>query len=78
MKKKILQNEKDLDNLPSVWVARDDDGSLYVYDSKPIKAYGIFHCGAGGDSMLIGNKGCYPEITFENSPVKIKLLFIET
>ena len=34
--------------LPSVWVARDDDGSLWIYTTKPEKSCGIFTSSDGG------------------------------
>lgn len=64
------------DKLPSVWVARDDDGSLWIYTTKPVKGGGMFSCSATGDMFQIDDS-VYPEITFENSPVKVKLLFID-
>lgn len=62
--------------LPSVWVARDDDGSLWIYTAKPVEACGMFHCSASGDCIPIEDS-VYPEITYENSPIKVKLLFID-
>lgn len=66
------------DNLPYVWVARDKDGALWLYNNEPVKAdfAGIFHNGACGDGMPIDDR-IYPEITYDNSPIKIKLLFID-
>lgn len=76
--KKAIRNAywESWDKLPSVWVARDDDNSLWIYTTKPKKSCGMFHCGATGDMFQIDDS-VYPEITFENSPVKVKLLFIE-
>ena len=48
--------------LPSVWVARDADNSLWIYTTKP---------------MFQIDDSVYPEITFENSPIRVKLLFID-
>ena len=62
--------------LPSVWVARDADNSLWIYTTKPVKSDGMFHCSAAGEMFQIDDS-VYPEITFENSPVKVKLLFID-
>lgn len=62
--------------LPSVWVARDEDGSLWIYTTKPVEACGMFHASASGDCIPIGDS-VYPEITYENSPIKVKLLFID-
>lgn len=62
--------------LPSVWVARDGDGSLWIYTAKPVKDCGMFSCSASGDCIPIGDS-VYPEITYENSPIKVKLMFID-
>jgi len=61
--------------LPSVWVARDEDNSLWIYTTKPHKACGMFDCAYG--EMFQIDASVYPEITYENSPVKVKLLFID-
>lgn len=62
--------------LPSVWVARDEDGSLWIYTTKPNKSASMFCCSAAGDMFQIDDS-VYPEITYENSPIKVKLLFID-
>ncbi len=64
------------DALPSVWVARDEDNSLWIYTAKPVEACGMFHLGPTGDMFQIDDS-VYPEITYENSPIKVKLLFID-
>lgn len=64
------------DKLPSVWVARDEDNSLWIYTTKPTKACGMFCCSAVGEMFQIDDS-VYPEITYENSPIKVKLLFID-
>lgn len=68
---------------PTLWLfrdperkyARDKTGWLWLADSKPIK---------NGDSgfsikgrVLAINEDCYPEITYENSPRKVKVIFQE-
>lgn len=60
--------------LPSVWVARDEDDSLWIFATKPRMSCGIFTSFDGGYQI---DGSCYPEITFDNSPVKVKLLFID-
>lgn len=62
--------------LPSVWVARDLDNSLWIYTTKPVKSDGMFCCSAAGEMFQIDDS-VYPEITFDNSPIKVKLLFID-
>lgn len=64
------------ENFPTAWIARDDtDGSLWLYTHEPVKAGRMFHCGPVGDMLEIGNS-IYPQLTFELSPIKVKLLFI--
>lgn len=60
--------------LPSVWVARDGDGSLWIYTTKPRGECGMFTSSDGGYQI---DGSTYPEITYENSPIKVKLLFID-
>ena len=60
-----------------MWIARDESGDIYLYDSKPElvadwsggiwKASDFFELPA--DS--------FPEVTFENSPMEVELVLIE-
>lgn len=55
-----------------MWVARDKDGELYLYDAYPKKKSEFFGCQFGYSSMPLD--GClFPEVTWENSPVKAEL-----
>lgn len=58
-----------------LWIARDKDGSLYLWRNKPIKQHNEDRFLYGG---YIGEliEDLYPEITFEKSPklVELKLL----
>lgn len=65
----------------NLWIARDEDGSLYIYNHRPImgKLYNqkIFtvdlnFVDVGCNNVLDINSKLYPEITFENSPKQIK------
>ena len=49
-----------------MWLARDKDGSLS--ENKP-KLCGSFYCCGG--SFIDGY--LFPEVTFENSPVELKI-----
>ena len=59
----------------SIWLARDEDGGLYAYYGKPIKAGDEFHpCPDEyeNDYCVMGlDKSDFPDVTFENSPVKL-------
>lgn len=55
----------------SMWLARDQNGRLYMYEQKSMKSvYG--YVGVGGKWCYIG-KGMCPEVTHENSPVEIEI-----
>lgn len=58
-----------------VWIARDKDGELCLYKSKPWKCvYGQFDC----DEMFLPmDSDMYPEITWENSPKEFELKAVE-
>lgn len=58
-----------------LWIARDLDGSLYLYTEKPkLVCESYFDTRSiSGEQMLIGDYSRCPEITFENSPQKVEL-----
>ena len=59
----------------NLWIARDKDGSLYLYYEKPKKCRSIFLCDVNNGMWLDRNK--FPEVTFENSTREIELKLIE-
>lgn len=58
----------------SVWIARDKNGELYLYKSKPWRCKedtnGHFDC---DEILLPMDSDMYPEITWENSPKEFEL-----
>lgn len=59
-----------------LWIARDKNDGLFVYKEKPyLDPYGAFDSDKGGCFVL--DPKMYPEVTFENSPKKLKVLFPE-
>ena len=55
------------------WIARDKDGHLYLYDKKPILNGDYFDASTNGHTTHSFNNTLWDEITFENSPQKIKI-----
>ena len=52
-----------------MWLAREKDGKLYMYEQKPMKSvYGFIR--TDGKSCIVA-KGMCPEVTHENSPVEV-------
>ncbi|MBR1773908.1 MAG: hypothetical protein IJ759_00110 [Bacteroidales bacterium] len=68
-----------------MWIARDENGRLYAYGSKPIKLKTEFSCESyieddydyenfDYDDWCELNPKEFPEVAWENSPVEIKSL----
>lgn len=55
-----------------MWIARDKNKQLFVFTEKPVRDeyYSTFY----GDECLELNKDEFPEITWENSPIKIETI----
>lgn len=78
-KQRAVINRKiwdDFGHFPTAWIARDEDNSLWLYDKEPREGGGMFHLSAGGETMMPLPEDCYPEVTYELSPIKVILLFI--
>lgn len=59
------------------WIARDEDGSLYAYASKPKKGknftnLGEFKCNATCEMMALPSSW-YKNVKFKNSPVFVPI-----
>lgn len=54
-------------NIKRVWIARDKNDSLYIYDNKPsVKSDGTFTTEHGVSIQI--SSSMFPEVTYENSP----------
>ena len=63
-----------------MWLARDEDRTLYLYSSKPIKHedmnfWDLDEEDGDGCVNQIDSR-LFPEVTYENSPQEIKISFI--
>lgn len=58
-----------------LWIARDLDGDLWLYNRKPVKKSwgGFIPIDDDCDIMPIDND-LYPEVTYENSPKEVELI----
>lgn len=56
-----------------LWIARDNDGELFLYQNKPTKGDYRFVCGYAYDDYIELDRDKFPEVTFENSPQKVKI-----
>jgi hypothetical protein len=58
-----------------VWVARDKDGRLMLFNSQPVNCITFFHpSGAYPNLYMELPTSMCPEVKFENSPVKMRLI----
>lgn len=78
---KTSENEGEGLCLTKFWVARDEDGDLFLYNAKPIlnktfkdrfEIYGSI----GNGAIKRVSKIMFPSVTFENSPQEVELKLI--
>ena len=58
-----------------LWIARDSNKELWIYDHKPIKKDGFFELAKCFASEL--PIWAFPEVTFENSPHEVELKIVK-
>lgn len=65
-----------------LWIARDDDGSLWLYNMKPCKNKNLkrFTCtmdenGHWSEEYKLDSNS-FPSVTFENSPQRVEIKLI--
>ena len=60
-----------------LWIARDPDGELVLYKTEPkVREYLGQKSFDTDEEFLPIDNSLYPEVTFENSPRKIKINLI--
>ena len=67
----IYHSNDNTPNHPELFIARDKDGSLWLHGEEPVRKNSCF---VGKLSSLMElNKHLFPEVTWENSPKKVKI-----
>lgn len=61
-----------------MWIARDKDGSLYLYDTEPIRSWECFYSRVGFNEGIVLNPYTFIEVTWENSPQRVELKLVKT
>lgn len=63
-----------------LWIAREKDNTLWLYNTKPIKkeSLGVFMCtiSENGYWSALDDK-LFPGVTFENSPQEVELKLVK-
>ena len=57
----------------NLWLARDKNGSLWVYKRKPERTEKSFDIKWGVHERIWLNGEDFPEVTWENSPMQVEL-----
>ena len=64
-----------------LWIARDQDNTLWLFDMKPIKNENYFSCAVDSNGRWSEEyelkEHLFPEVTFENIPQKVKTELIK-
>ena len=59
------------------WIARYKDGLLSIFKNKPFLSAGGWKVVSGDEILFISIDDSFPEVTFENSPQKVKLVLVK-
>lgn len=61
----------------TAWVARDDDGALYMYKVKPYRCKGDYEgCwDSNGDTLALDNS-LFQSVTWESEPLEVTISII--
>ena len=59
-----------------LWVARDKNNDLYLYNRLPSLDYYGTSFDVDSDEYLTLDEGSFPEVTFENSPQQVELKLV--
>ena len=57
-----------------LWIARDEDGDLYLYEREPNREFDYFY---SSYVYIRIDENLFPEVTFENSPKQVELKLID-
>lgn len=66
------KQEKDADTVIQGWVARDNNGKLYIYSDKP-ERYNKGLRWVMGCAFLPLSSGLFPDLTWESDPIEVEL-----
>ena len=63
-----------------LWIARNQNGSLWLHEEKPSLVYdeelGSWYY-EKGDFLGLYDESLFPEVTFENSPQQVELKLVK-
>lgn len=61
----------------TAWIARDEDGALYMYKVKPYRGKGDYKgCWDSDGDTLALDKSLFPSVTWESEPLEVTISII--
>jgi len=60
-----------------LWIARDQNGDLFLYPIKPDRYVTEYYVFFNGDDCYDIDNRLFPEVTFENSPMEVELKLVK-
>lgn len=56
-----------------MWIARDKNGELWIFENKPVKEDDIYN-NSDSDYMKISDKTVFPELKWEDEPLEVDFI----
>lgn len=60
-----------------LWIARNKDNSLILFNTKPKLYYSDYWDGEYDTYCIFLDENMFPEVTFENSPQEVELKLVK-
>lgn len=60
-----------------LWIARNEDGTLALFKTKPMSLYNEGNASYWAGSTLYLSRYDFPEVTYENSPQEVELKLVK-
>ena len=60
-----------------LWIARDKHNDLWMFENIPVLCQDECWCDSKNGNFMLLDKTLFPELTFENSPQKVKIELIK-
>lgn len=58
-----------------MWIARDKDQTLWLFENKPIKENDVWNCSDHISAYIkISDKTLFPELKWEDEPIEVDLI----
>lgn len=56
-----------------MYIARDKNGTLWLYSEKPHRGFGVWFSDSA--NMMMINSEEFPQLKWEDEPIEVKLIF---